>query len=254
VDPAAVVAADVNVSLDNEFRQHDGVLPIFRRLPNSECSSSQSSTVAWAGVDSSHGQVPQTNTRYHIKESSFGGVTKMIRADYRNGPGYQGHPQLKGDGAGKAGRGHDISKDPRVRKQVEWQTFKQVCGWAAVNTVLEELVTCHCAGAPLRLGASTQTQVHVIYRYSCHFAHSMTCPWVCRVVVPHAGNTDNTVQKVNISERSAVHQNHTCLIQISTQAHGSHGLKQDFSWRTKMCGMGNEIGGYTCFHVFIKTF
>ena len=178
----------------------------------------------------------------------------MIRADYRNGPGYQGQPQLKGDGAGKAGRGHDISKDPRVRKQVEWQTFKQVCGWAAVNTVLEELVTCHCAGAPLRLGTSTQTQVHVFYRYSCHFAHSMTCPWVCRVVVPHAGNTDNTVQKVNVSERSAVHQNHTCLIQISTQAHRSHGLKQDFSWRTKMCGMGNEIGGYTCFHVFIKTF
>ena len=121
----------------------------------------------------------------------------------------------------------DISKDPRVRKQVEWQTFKQVCGWAAVNTVLEELVTCHCAGAPLRLGASTQTQVHVIYRYNCHFAHSMTCPWVCRVVVPHAGNTDNTVQKVNISERSAVHQTHTCLIQISTQAHGSHGLKSE---------------------------
>jgi len=194
VDPAAVVAADVNMSLDNEFRQHDGVLPIFRRLPNSECSSSQSSTVAWAGVDSSHRQVPQTNTRYHIKESSFGGVTKMIRADYRNGFGYQGQPQLKGDGAGKAGRGHDISKDPRVRKQVEWQTFKQVCGWAAVNTVLEELATCHCAGAPLRPGASTQTQVHVIYRYSCHFAHSMTCPWVCRVVVPHAGSTDNTVQ------------------------------------------------------------
>jgi len=148
----------------------------------------------------------------------------MIRADYRNGPGYQGQPQLKGDGAGKAGRGHDISKDPRVRKQVEWQTFKQVCGWAAVNTVLEELATCHCAGAPLRLGASTRTQVHVIYWYSCHFAHSMTCPWVCRFVVPQAGNTDNTVQKVNISERSAVHQNHTCLIQISTQAHAACAL------------------------------
>ena len=38
----------------------------------------------------------------------------MIRADYRNGPGYQGQPQLKGVGSGKAGRGHDISKDPRV--------------------------------------------------------------------------------------------------------------------------------------------
>ena len=24
----------------------------------------------------------------------------------------------------------------------------------------------------------------------------------------------------------------------------------DLSWRTKMCGVGNEIGGYTCFHVF----
>jgi len=173
VGPAAVVAADVNVSLDNEFRQHDGVLPIFRRFPNSECSNA----VAWAGVDSSHRQVPQTNTRYHIKESSFGGVIKMIRADYRNGFGYQGQPQLKGDGFGKLGRGHEISKDPRVRKQVEWQTFKQVCGWAAVNPVLE-LVTCHCAGAPLRLGVGTQIQVHVIYRYDCHFAHSMTCPWV----------------------------------------------------------------------------
>jgi len=82
---------------------------------------------------------------------------------------------------------------------------------AAVNTVLDELATCHCAGAPLRLGASTQTQVHVIYRYDCHFAHSMTCPWVCQVVVPHAGNTDNTIQKVNISERSVVHQNHTSI-------------------------------------------
>ena len=103
----------------------------------------------------------------------------MIRADYpsHNGPGYQGQPQLKGDGAGKAGRGHNISKDPRVHKQVEWQTFKQVCGWAAINTVLEELATCHCTRAPLRLGASTQTQVHVIYWYSCHFAHSMTCHW-----------------------------------------------------------------------------
>ena len=196
VGPAAVVAADVNVSLDNEFRQYNGVLQIFRCFPGSECSSTQSSTAARAGVDNSHRQVPKTNTRYHIKESSFGGVTKMIRADDRNGPGYQGQPQLKADGSGKAGRDHDISKDPRVRKEVEWQTFKQVCGWAAVNTVLEELATCHCAGAPLRLGASasTQTQVHVIYRYGCHFAHSMTCPWVCRVVVPHAGSTDNTVQ------------------------------------------------------------
>ena len=84
VDPAAVVAANVNVSLDNEFRQHDGVLPIFRRLPNSVCSSSQSSTVAWAGFDSSHRLVPQTNTCYHIKESSFGGVTKMIRLSQRS--------------------------------------------------------------------------------------------------------------------------------------------------------------------------
>jgi len=56
----------------------------------------------------------------------------------------------------------------------------------------------------------------------------MTCPWVCWVVVPHAGNTDYTVQKVYISEQSAVHQNHTCLIQISTQIHRSHGLKQDY--------------------------
>jgi len=52
----------------------------------------------------------------------------MIRADYHNGPGYQGQPQLKGNGSGKAGRGQDIFKDPPVRKQFEWQTFKHVCG------------------------------------------------------------------------------------------------------------------------------
>jgi len=119
------VAANVNVSLDNEFRQHDGVLPIFRRFPNSECSS----TVAWAGVDSIHREVPQTNTCYHIKESSIGGVTKMIRTDYRNGPGCQGQPQLKGDGSGKAGHDHHISKDSRVRKQVEWQNMQAGLRW-----------------------------------------------------------------------------------------------------------------------------
>jgi len=145
VGPAALVSVDVNVSLNKEFQQHDGVLQIFRRFPDSECSSTPSHTVAGAGVDSTHRQATQTNTCYHIKESSFGGVTKMIRTDYHNGPGYQGQPQLKGDGSDKVGRGHNISKDPLVRKQVEWHTFKQVCDWAAVNTVLEELTTCHCA-------------------------------------------------------------------------------------------------------------
>ena len=67
--PAAVAAVDLHVSLNNEFRQDDGVLQISRCFPASECSSSQSSMVARVGVDSGHRPVPQTNTRHHIKES-----------------------------------------------------------------------------------------------------------------------------------------------------------------------------------------
>jgi len=42
VGPDAVVSVDVNVSLNKEFHQHDGVLQIFRRFPDSEFSSTQS--------------------------------------------------------------------------------------------------------------------------------------------------------------------------------------------------------------------